>query len=44
MPALLRPDQFEGWLSGAIGAKDLRPVDNDYLQRVPVSMRVNARI
>jgi putative SOS response-associated peptidase YedK len=42
MPALLRPDQIEGWLSGAMSAEDLRPVDNDYLQRVPVSKRVNS--
>jgi putative SOS response-associated peptidase YedK len=42
MPALLRPDQYEDWLSGAMTAKDLRPVDNDYLQRWPVSKRVNS--
>jgi putative SOS response-associated peptidase YedK len=42
MPALLRPDQFEDWLSGAMGAMDLVPVDNDYLQRAPVSKRVNS--
>jgi hypothetical protein len=33
----VRPDQFEDWLSGAMGAKDLRPVDHDYLQRWLVS-------
>ena len=42
MPAILRPDQYDDWLSGAIGAKDLQPVDNDYLQRWPVSRRVNS--
>jgi putative SOS response-associated peptidase YedK len=42
MPALLKPDQFDAWLSGEMGAKDLNPVDNDYLQRWPVSKRVNS--
>lgn len=42
MPAILRPDQYDDWLSGAMGAKDLLPVDNDYLQRWPVSRRVNS--
>jgi putative SOS response-associated peptidase YedK len=33
MPALLYPDQFDAWLSGEMTAKDLKPVNNDYLQR-----------
>jgi hypothetical protein len=27
MPVLLKPDQFDDWLSGAMGVKDLRPAD-----------------
>lgn len=42
MPALLKPDQFDAWLSGEMEAKDLKPIDNDYLQRWPVSKRVNS--
>lgn len=42
MPALLKPEQFDDWLSGAMTAKDLTPADNDYLQRWPVSRRVNS--
>jgi putative SOS response-associated peptidase YedK len=42
MPTLLKPDQFDSWLSGEMTAKDLKPIDNDYLQRWPVSKRVNS--
>jgi putative SOS response-associated peptidase YedK len=42
MPVLLLPDQFEHWLSGNIGVEGLKPVANDYLQRWPVSKRVNS--
>jgi putative SOS response-associated peptidase YedK len=42
MPALLMPSQFEHWLSGDMGAEELRPVSNDYLQRWPVSKRVSS--
>ena len=42
MPALLNPEQFDDWLSGAMTAKDLRPAANDCLQRYPVSKRVNS--
>jgi putative SOS response-associated peptidase YedK len=42
MPALLKPEQFDDWLSGVMTAEDLRPADNDYLQRWPVSKRVNS--
>ena len=42
MPVLLKPEQFDDWLSGAMTVNDLRPADNDYLQRWPVSKRVNS--
>ncbi|MPZ39782.1 MAG: hypothetical protein GEU95_17330 [Rhizobiales bacterium] len=42
MPALLKPGQFDTWLNGEMGAKDLKPIDNDYLQRWRVSKRVNS--
>jgi putative SOS response-associated peptidase YedK len=39
---LLMPSQFEHWLSGNIGAEELGPAPNDYLQRWPVSKRVSS--
>jgi putative SOS response-associated peptidase YedK len=42
MPVLLKPDQFEHWLSGNMGVKELKPVENDYLQRWAVSRRINS--
>jgi putative SOS response-associated peptidase YedK len=42
MPALLKRDQFEHWLSGNMGVKELKPVENDYLQRWAVSKRINS--
>jgi len=42
MPVLLKPDQFAHWLSGDMGAEELKPVSNDYLQRWAVSKRVNS--
>lgn len=42
MPALLMPSQFEHWLSGNMGAEELGPAPNDYLQRWPVSKRASA--
>ncbi len=42
MPVLLMPDQFEHWLSGDMGVDELKPASNDYLQRWPVSKRVNS--
>jgi putative SOS response-associated peptidase YedK len=42
MPVLLKPDQFEDWLRGSMGAEELKPVENDYLQRWPVSKRINS--
>jgi len=42
MPVLLAPEQFEHWLSGDMGVEELKPAPNDYLQRWPVSKRVNS--
>jgi putative SOS response-associated peptidase YedK len=42
MPVLLTPEQFEHWLNGDMGVDDLKPAPNDYLQRWPVSKRVNS--
>ena len=42
MPVLLMPEQFAHWLSGDMGVEELKPVDNEYLQRWPVSKRVNS--
>jgi hypothetical protein len=36
------PKQFKHWLSGNMGVEELRPVENGYLQRWPVSKRVNS--
>jgi putative SOS response-associated peptidase YedK len=42
MPVLLAENQFAPWLSLEIGKEALRPAPNDYLQRWPVSKRVNS--
>jgi putative SOS response-associated peptidase YedK len=42
MPAFLTEAQFAPWLSGEAGAGILKPVANDFLQRWPVSKRVNS--
>jgi putative SOS response-associated peptidase YedK len=42
MPVLLQPEQFDHWLSGDMGVTELKPAPNDYLQRWPVSKRVNS--
>jgi putative SOS response-associated peptidase YedK len=42
MPVLLTEDQFVPWLSGAAGTELLRAAPDDYLQRWPVSKRVNS--
>jgi len=42
MPVLLKPDQFEGWLSGKIGKEALVPAGEGDLKKVPVSKRVNS--
>src|ERR1700730_18101977 len=42
MPVFLSEQQFAPWLSGEVGAGILKPAPNDYLQRWPVSKRVNS--
>jgi putative SOS response-associated peptidase YedK len=42
MPVFLRETQFTPWLSGEAGAGILKPAPNDFLQRWPVSKRVNS--
>jgi putative SOS response-associated peptidase YedK len=42
MPVFLTDQQFAPWLSGEAGAEYLKPAPNDYLQRWPVSKRVNS--
>jgi putative SOS response-associated peptidase YedK len=42
MPALLTENQFDPWLNGEAGTEMLKPAPNDYLQRWPVSKRVNS--
>jgi putative SOS response-associated peptidase YedK len=42
MPVFLTAEQFVPWLSGEAGAGMLKPVPNEYLQRWPVSKRVNS--
>jgi putative SOS response-associated peptidase YedK len=42
MPVLLTEKQFDPWLSGAAGLEYLKPAPNDFLQKWPVSKRVNS--
>jgi putative SOS response-associated peptidase YedK len=42
MPAILEPEQFEAWLTGAAGLDILNPAAYDVLQCWPVSQRVNS--
>jgi putative SOS response-associated peptidase YedK len=42
MPVFLTETQFAPWLSGEAGAGILKPAPNDFLQRWPVSKRVNS--
>jgi putative SOS response-associated peptidase YedK len=42
MPVFLTQEQFAPWLSGEAGAEVLKPAPDDYLQRWPVSKRVNS--
>jgi putative SOS response-associated peptidase YedK len=42
MPVFLTSDQFAPWLSGEAGAEVLKPAPDDYLQRWPVSRRLNS--
>ena len=38
----LTEQEFAPWLSGEAGAEYLKPAPNDYLQRWPVSKRLNS--
>ena len=42
MPVLLTEDQFDPWLSAEAGIEYLKPAPNDFLQKWPVSKRVNS--
>ena len=42
MPVLLEERQFEPWLRGEAGQEYLKPPPNDFLQKWPVSKRVNS--
>jgi putative SOS response-associated peptidase YedK len=42
MPVLLRPEDFDAWLSAKAGFELLKPAANEILQRWPVSRRVNS--
>ena len=42
MPVFLTAEQFARWLSGEAGVEYLKPAPNDYLQRRPVSKRLNS--
>ena len=42
MPALLTEQQFEPWKRGEAGLEYLKPPPNDFLQKWPVSKRVNS--
>jgi putative SOS response-associated peptidase YedK len=42
MPVLLTEEQFDPWLSGEAGVESLKPAPNDFLQKWPVSKRVNS--
>jgi putative SOS response-associated peptidase YedK len=42
MPVVLKPEQLDRWLKGNMGVDELKPVENDYLQRWSVSKRVNS--
>ena len=42
MPVLLTEEQFDPWLSGEAGVEYLKPAPNNFLQKWPVSKRVNS--
>lgn len=42
MPVLLTKDQFNPWLSGDAGTEYLKSAPDDFLQKWPVSKRVNS--
>ena len=41
MPVLLRPEHFDAWLTGALGAGALKPASESALREWPVSKRMN---
>ena len=41
MPVLLRPEDFDGWLNGTLGADALKPASEEALREWTVSRRVN---
>ena len=42
MPVLLTADQFDPWLRAEAGIEMLKPAPNDFLQKWPVSRRINS--
>jgi putative SOS response-associated peptidase YedK len=42
MPVLLTDRQFDPWLTGEAGVEYLKPAPNNFLQKLPVSKRVNS--
>jgi putative SOS response-associated peptidase YedK len=42
MPVLLTEKQFDPWLTGEAGVEYLKPAPNNFLQKWPVSKRVNS--
>jgi putative SOS response-associated peptidase YedK len=42
MPILLKPEQFDHWLSGNMTVVELQPIENNYLPRWSMSKRVNS--
>jgi putative SOS response-associated peptidase YedK len=42
MPVLLTEKKFDPWLSGEAGVEYFKPAPNDFLQKWPVSKRVNS--
>jgi putative SOS response-associated peptidase YedK len=42
MPVLLTEKQFDPWLTGEAGVESLKPAPNNFLQKWPVSKRVNS--
>jgi putative SOS response-associated peptidase YedK len=42
IPMLLEESQFEPWLTAEGGLEYLKPPPNDFLQKWPVSKRVNS--
>jgi putative SOS response-associated peptidase YedK len=37
-----QPNQFDHWLTDKMSVNELKPAPNDYLQRWPVSTKVNS--